>query len=58
MEFIQNHYKDIIQIVTVTVTLASLIVRLTPSEKDDAFVMKIVNFLALNKPKTDAVKKN
>lgn len=51
MDWVQNHWADIWTILTTTVTLASLIVKLTPSDKDDKLVMKIIGLLALNKTK-------
>jgi len=41
--------KDIMLIVTSVVTIASIIVKLTPSKYDDAVIAKIITFLALNK---------
>lgn len=53
MLWIQENWETLALIVTSTVTLASLIVKLTPTPKDDAAVAKllaIINALALNKP--------
>ena len=55
INYIVAHISEIIAIVTGIVTVASLIVRLTPSPKDDAVVSaisKFINTLALNKPVT------
>lgn len=41
--------KDILLIVTSIVTIASVIVKLTPTKLDDNIVSKILEFLALNK---------
>ena len=55
MELIQwvvANSKDLILIVTGVVTVASIIVKLTPTPKDDALLAKIMPFiekLALNK---------
>lgn len=54
MEWIVNHWLEIGAAYTALVTAASLIARLTPTDSDDkvvAFLLKGVNFLALNKPK-------
>jgi hypothetical protein len=50
--WIQIHASDLLLILTSTVTIASVIVRLTPTQKDDAFLAKIMPWLekiALNK---------
>lgn len=39
------HGKDILAIAGAVVGVASLIVKLTPSQKDDAFVAKVIKFL-------------
>ena len=49
IEFITTHLNDLWLIVAQIVTLASLIVKLTPISADDAFVAKLLQFLALNK---------
>ena len=51
MDWMLNHWKDIVGIITGAVTLASLIVSLTPTKKDDEAlgkVMKVLNIIALN----------
>ncbi len=53
MLWIQENWETLLLIFTSTVTLASLVVKLTPTPKDDAVVAKLlalVNALALNKP--------
>lgn len=53
MLWIQENWETFVLIITSAVTLASLIVKLTPTPKDDAVVAKllaIINTLALNKP--------
>lgn len=53
MLWIQENWEILVSIVTGVVTVASLIVKLTPTPKDDDFVAKImtiINALALNKP--------
>jgi hypothetical protein len=54
MEFITNNWEQIVFIFTGIVTVASAIAALTPSDKDDKFIAKIVNLFALN---IDRVKK-
>jgi hypothetical protein len=49
IEYITAHLDDFWMIFATTVTLASLVVKLTPSSVDDAFVAKILQFIALNK---------
>lgn len=54
MDFIVNHWSDFLAIIGAAVTLATLIVHLTPSQKDDdllAKVVKVVNFLSVINPK-------
>jgi hypothetical protein len=53
MLWIQENWEILVGIVTGVVTVASLIVKLTPTPKDDDFIAKImaiINALALNKP--------
>ncbi len=45
MEFITNHWNDILSVVGAVVSLATLIVGLTPTTKDDEFLGKIVRIL-------------
>ncbi len=51
MDWITTNWATILQIVTGIVTVASIIVKLTPSTKDDAIVAKIMQFLALTPKK-------
>jgi len=46
MEWLHNNWKDILAIIGGIVTVASLIVKLTPTQKDDAFLAKVINVLA------------
>ena len=46
MEWITTHWKDILAIIGGIVTVASLIVKLTPTQKDDAFLAKVIKVLA------------
>lgn len=51
MNWIIEHYMDLIAAVTAVVTASSAIAALTPSAKDDsvvALLRKLVDFLALN----------
>ena len=54
MEFITENWEQIIFTLTAIVTAASAIAALTPTDKDDKFIAKIVNLFALN---IDRVKK-
>lgn len=47
MEWIQAHWKDILAIIGGVVTVASLIVKLTPTKKDDSVLAKIIKILAV-----------
>lgn len=46
MEWIQAHWKDILAIIGAVVALASLIVKITPTQKDDNILAKIIKILA------------
>ena len=46
MEWIQAHWKDILAIIGGVVTVSSIIVKLTPSQKDDTVLAKIIKILA------------
>lgn len=54
MSFIVENYESILFAVTSVVTAASAIAALTPTKKDDLFIAKIINLLALN---SDRLKK-
>lgn len=43
--------KDIWIIITSLVTIASVIVKLTPTKVDDNFLLKVIKYLSLNKSK-------
>lgn len=53
----QAHYVDLIQIVTSTIGVASIIVKLTPTVKDNEILEKIIKFIgkyiALNRTVND-----
>lgn len=46
INFIQAHYQDILAIIGAIVSIATIIVKITPTEKDDAILTKIVNILS------------
>jgi hypothetical protein len=52
MEWLQNNWTDILQIGAYIIAGASIIVKLTPTVKDDAYLAKVLAFLkviSLNK---------
>lgn len=52
MEWVIQNWDNIALIVTSIVTAASIVVRLTPTKRDDEAlgkVMRILNFIAINK---------
>lgn len=46
MEWIQAHWKDILAVIGGIVTIASIIVKLTPTQKDDNVLSKVIAVLA------------
>lgn len=46
INFIQTHYQDILAIIGAIVSIATIIVKITPTKKDDAVLTKIVNILS------------
>ena len=46
MEWITAHWKDILAIIGGVVTVASLIVKITPTQKDDNFLAKVIKVLS------------
>lgn len=46
ISFIQNHYDELLAIIGGVVSIATIIVRLTPSTRDNEVLEKIINFLA------------
>ena len=53
MEWIQNNGKDILAIIGGVVTVSSIIVKLTPTQKDDnvlAKIIKVLSFFGLFNP--------
>ena len=45
MDWLVNNWQTVLLIITSIVTLASIIVKLTPTPADDAILAKIINFL-------------
>lgn len=46
MTWIMEHWKDILAVIGGIVTVASIIVKLTPTQKDDNVLAKIIKILA------------
>ena len=46
INFIQNHYDELLAIIGGVVSIATIIVKLTPTTKDDNVLKAVVNFLA------------
>ena len=46
MQWIQTHGKDALEILGAVVALATLIVKLTPTSKDDTILAKIITILS------------
>lgn len=46
INWLQANWKDILAIIGGVVTVASIIVKLTPTQKDDAFLAKVIKILA------------
>ena len=46
ISFIQNHYDELLAIIGGVVSIATIIVKLTPSTRDNEILEKIINFLA------------
>lgn len=47
MAWLNAHYKEILEIIGTVVALATLIVKLTPSTKDDSILDRIVKVLVM-----------
>jgi hypothetical protein len=45
INFFQNHYDELLAILGCIVSIATVIVKLTPNTKDDAILTKIINLL-------------
>ena len=46
INFIQNHYDELLAIIGGIISTASIIVKLTPTTKDDKILKYIIDFLA------------
>lgn len=46
MEWLAQHWLDIINIITYVIAGASVIVQLTPTPNDDAFLAKVIKVIA------------
>lgn len=46
ISFIQNHWDELLAIIGGVVSIATIIVKLTPTDKDNKVLEKIINFLA------------
>ena len=46
MNWITQHYDEVLQIIGAVVALATLVVKLTPTQKDDAFLAKVIKVLS------------
>lgn len=46
INWLQANWKDVLAIIGGVVTVASIIVKLTPTQKDDAVLAKVIKVLA------------
>jgi len=46
ISWLQANWKDVLAVIGGVVTVASIIVKLTPTQKDDAFLAKVIKVLA------------
>lgn len=46
IQFITQHYDEVLQILGTVVALATLVVKLTPTQKDDNILSKIIQVLS------------
>lgn len=46
MDWIMEHWKDILAIIGAAVSLATLITAITPTQKDDALLAKVIKILS------------
>lgn len=46
MKFITEHYDEVLEIIGAVVFLATLVVKLTPTQKDDNILAKVVKVLS------------
>ena len=47
IKLITEHYDEILQIIGASVTLATLIVKLTPTSQDDVLLAKVIKVLSV-----------
>lgn len=45
MNWILENYQDVLAVIGGLVTFASIVVKITPSQKDDAFLEKVISIL-------------
>lgn len=45
MEWLNEHWKDILSIITGVIGVATLVVKLTPTQKDDTVLSRVVKVL-------------
>lgn len=46
MEWMQNHWDEVLQIIGGVVILATAVVKITPTQKDDTVLAKVIKVLA------------
>ncbi len=46
IKFITEHYDEVLQIIGAVISLATLVVKLTPTHNDDAFLAKVIKVLS------------
>lgn len=44
--WVTNHWKDVLAIISAVIGLATVIVKMTPTQKDDAVLAKVIKVLA------------
>lgn len=47
MDWVTAHWKDILDVVAYTVAAASVVVKITPTPKDDTVLDKVIGVLAI-----------
>ncbi len=61
MDWIMEHWREILTTITYIVTAASFIAKLTPSKADDEIlnaIRRFIDFLALNRNREKIVEEN
>lgn len=46
MEWVQNNWKDLLAVIGAAVALATAVVKLTPTQKDDNALSKVIKVLS------------